>query len=254
MSLPTERTWSPATPLRVEHPQRALLAGARALLLYAPTPPDKERWYLALSLAAGDGAMRAGVERVLDDYAAYMGHVRAQWRLLAGATDGAATPLNDAMFLNPLLARAFFDLVEETLNTKRQLEHVAKRDDPKNYAAKFATFEHTARQQDLHGKNPLAMTLDDVFAAAEAAYDTFHGEMKMLAGSANAELVMAPLKTRERAEAKVRGQYDGMNCRINDVVRCSIVCDSEIELVIAGIGFASLVSTCAVSILSLIHI
>ena len=110
VSLPTERTWSPATPLRVEHPQRALLAGARALLLYAPTPPDKERWYLALSLAAGDGAMRAGVERVLDDYAAYMGHVRAQWRLLAGATDGAATPLNDAMFLNPLLARAFFDL------------------------------------------------------------------------------------------------------------------------------------------------
>ena len=46
-------------------------------------------------------------------------------------------------------ARAFFDLVEETLATKRQLEHVAKRDDPKNYAAKFATFEHTARQLSL---------------------------------------------------------------------------------------------------------
>ena len=109
VSLPESRTWSPATPIRVEHPERTLLAGARALLIYAPTPPAKERWYLSLSLAAGGDPAVAEHEVLLDEYGAYFGHVRAMWRTLAGASEGSA-PLSDSMFANPLLARVFFDL------------------------------------------------------------------------------------------------------------------------------------------------
>ena len=112
-------------------------------------------------------------------------------------------------------------------------------------------------QAPVGGGAPNAMTLDDVYEAAKAAEPPFQRTMRGIAKGAGLDpdervlfedeplpvdrhhtpiqyfkrLLFAPPKGRARCDEKIETEYGGEARRLVDVVRCSIVVDTEGQLI-----------------------
>ena len=92
-------------------------------------------------------------------------------------------------------------------------------------------------QMPLGGGDPSRMTLDQVYEAAAKAAPIFERVMRGIAigaglDPADSEQVMfAPLKGRARCEEKTKEEYNGDASRLVDMVRCSVIVTTELELI-----------------------
>ena len=70
--------------------------------------------------------------------------------------------------------------------------------------------------------NQLTNDLDKLYQAAEVAKPEFFQLVERIAQSTGGQAVIAPLKNRERAEAKMAAEYGGNAAEIRDLLRASI--------------------------------
>lgn len=70
--------------------------------------------------------------------------------------------------------------------------------------------------------NQLTNNLDELYQAAEVAKPEFFELVERIAQITGGQAVIAPLKNRERAEAKIADEYAGNAAAIKDILRASI--------------------------------
>ena len=140
--------------------------------------------------------------------------------------------------------------------TKLNVEAAAGHHLPRNYMDRYDNFAQTDRmkQRSLDGRSE-GLTLEDVREAATAAQPVFNETVRKLAQAAdldpdavvlfegkplvkNAEkgtvysrLMIGPLKGEARCREKTRDDYGGDFGQLLDVVRCSIIVDTEEQLI-----------------------
>ena len=140
--------------------------------------------------------------------------------------------------------------------TKLNVEAAAGHHLPRNYMDRYDNFAQTDRmkQRSLDGRSE-GLTLEDVREAATAVQPVFNETVRKLAQAAdldpdavvlfegkplvkNAEkgtvysrLMIGPLKGEARCREKTRDDYGGDFGQLLDVVRCSIIVDTEEQLI-----------------------
>ena len=140
--------------------------------------------------------------------------------------------------------------------TKLDVEAAAGHHLPRNYMDRYDNFAQTDRmkQRSLDGRSE-GLTLEDVREAATAVQPVFNETVRKLAQAAdldpdavvlfegkplvkNAEkgtvysrLMIGPLKGEARCREKTRDDYGGDFGQLLDVVRCSIIVDTEEQLI-----------------------
>ena len=149
--------------------------------------------------------------------------------------------------------------IQQTLKlyaTKLKVDASAEHHLPRNYMSRYDNFAQTDRmkQRSLDGRSE-GLTLEDVREAATAAQPVFNETVRKLAEAAdldpdavvlfegkplvkNAEkgtvysrLMIGPLKGEARCREKTRDDYGGDFGQLLDVVRCSIIVDTEEQLI-----------------------
>lgn len=73
--------------------------------------------------------------------------------------------------------------------------------------------------------------LDDLYLVSEKALNELHGILKGVTERHDSDFVNAPIKSRERAEKKIKHEFNGNVSMITDIVRDSIVADSIKDVV-----------------------
>ena len=150
-------------------------------------------------------------------------------------------------------AQMFFERILDFVAAKNKLDETARRVLPQNFMNAFASF----KREDLAVQMPLtppigvsnaaSMSLDEVYLAAERARPEFAKLMNAIVVNAGVEpdapvivdgrplgykqLESAPLKGRARAREKVEDDYRGQARRLCDCVRCSVIVNSEAQLI-----------------------
>ena len=150
-------------------------------------------------------------------------------------------------------AQMFFERILDFVAAKNKLDETARRVLPQNFMNAFASF----KREDLAVQMPLtppigvsnaaSMSLDEVYLAAERARPEFAKLMNAIVVNAGVEpdapvivdgrplgykqLESAPLKGRARAREKVEDDYRGQARRLCDCVRCSVIVNTEAQLI-----------------------
>ena len=150
-------------------------------------------------------------------------------------------------------AQMFFERILDFVSAKNKLDETARRVLPQNFMNAFASF----KREDLAVQMPLtppigvsnaaSMSLDEVYLAAERARPEFAKLMNAIVVNAGVEpdapvivdgrplgykqLESAPLKGRARAREKIQDDYRGQARRLCDCVRCSVIVNSEAQLI-----------------------
>ena len=150
-------------------------------------------------------------------------------------------------------AQMFFERILDFVAAKNKLDETARRVLPQNFMNAFASF----KREDLAVQMPLtppigvsnaaSMSLDEVYLAAERARPEFAKLMNAIVVNAGVEpdapvivdgrplgykqLESAPLKGRARAREKIEDDYRGQARRLCDCVRCSVIVNSEAQLI-----------------------
>lgn len=160
--------------------------------------------------------------------------------------------LNDAKVSEK--AEDFYRNTVGFLHSKKVLDETAEKVLPKRFMDSVESFKSKDPslliQMPLDGSDSEKMDLDAVYEAASATLPVFKKITRRIVIDAGMDpdetvsfsadliegektmthLMVAPLKGRGRALEKIRSDYGGMNARIIDIVRCSIIVDTEDEL------------------------
>ncbi len=171
--------------------------------------------------------------------------------------------IHEAQKREPLVVgeagRDLYEHIRGFVGAKKEIDGIAKVVLPEDYMRRYPNKkeEDKMKQTPLGGGGSDAMTLADVFAVAARAKPTFERVMRGMAigaelnpdaevrfegkplpidskhapGDLFKRLTFAPPKGKPRCVQKIKEEYGGQACRLVDVVRCSVVVDTEKQLI-----------------------